>query len=287
MRDRPKVGDVEEASFIALQQVETIFRSNRAAFEEQDSLLQDVVVSVAATMKVFKDSGQQQQTNLGRVADDFDALAHLDDVAQLRKSLKIHVAKLREAAEEMRRDNEQSVMAFDSQIQAFQKRLETARKESGVDKLTGLGSRREAEREMRGIPKRPQPVCVLLFDIEGFGGINKRYGTPFGDKVLRAFVHQLRERFSEDEDALFRWGADEFLVVAEGVVAKRIEQYRSLCTAFAREPKYYAMLDGHGRVALAAPVACGGTQYVAGDGVESLYGRARAALEKERKSLPR
>jgi diguanylate cyclase (GGDEF)-like protein len=287
LRDNPGAGDVEEASYVAVQQVETIFRSNRAAMEERDSALQDVVTSVAAAMKVFKDSGQRHETNLGKVADEFDALSHVEDIAILRKRLKLHVAGLRQATEQMRRDNMQSVLAFDSQLQAFQKRLETARKESGVDSLTGLGNRREAEREMRAIPKRGQPACVLLFDIEGFGGINKRYGTPFGDKLLRAFVHRLRERFSEDDDSLFRWGADEFLVVADGAAAKRLEQYRSLCDAFAREPKYYAMVDGHARVALTAPVACGGTQYSPGDAVEALYGQARSALEADRKRLTR
>lgn len=285
--DAPKVRDVEQASSVVLQQADTIFRSNRAAFEERDSALQDVVTSVAAALEVFKQGGLRHETNLSKVADDFYALSHLEDIAVLRKSLKLHVTKLREAAEEMRRDNEQSVMALDSEIQSFQNRLETARKESGVDSLTGLGNRREAEREMRGISTRDQPSCVLLFDIEGFGAINKRYGTPFGDKLLRAFVYQVCERFSQDDDSLFRWGADEFLVVAEGIVAKRIEQYRSLCRAFAREPKYNAVLDGHGQIPLSASVACGGTQYASGDGVEALYNRARAALEKDRKSLTR
>jgi GGDEF domain-containing protein len=287
LQDKPMAEDVDEACQVALQQLDTIFRSNRAAFEERDSALQDVVTCVAAALKVIADSGHRHETNLSKVADDFDALAHMEDLAVLRKSLKLQVSKLRASSEEIRRDNEQSVKALDSQIYSFQKRLEAARKESGVDRLTGLGNRREAEREMRRIPTHGRPVCVLLFDIEGFGGINERYGTPFGDKLLRAFVHQVRDRFSQDDDSLFRWGADEFLVVAEGIMAKRIEQYRSLCAAFARSPKYYAMLDGPGQVPLAAQVACGGTQYTTGDGVEALYGRARAALENDRKGLSR
>lgn len=287
LRDTPKVEDVQEASYVAQQQVDIIFRSNRAAFEERDSALQDVVTSVATALKVFSDGGRRHQTNLSRMADDFEALSHTEDMAALRKSLKVHVAKLREAAEEVRRDSEQSALKLDSQLQTFQKRLETARKESGIDSLTGLGNRREAEREMRGLGKRAEPVCVLLFDIEGFGAINQRYGTLFGDKLLRAFVHRVRDQFSQDDDSLFRWGADEFLVVADGILAKRIGQYRSLCTAFAREPKYFARLDGPSQVALAAPVACGGTQYSSGDSADALYGRARADLEKNRKGLVR
>jgi GGDEF domain-containing protein len=287
LRESRGTREVEEASSAAVQQVEAIFCSNRAALEERDSALQDLVASVAVAMRVLKDSGQKHESNLAKAADDFDALSRVDNIVDLRGKLRQYVARLREAAEEIRRDHERTASAFDSRIQEFKKRLEVARKESGIDSLTGLGNRRQAEREVREIPKRGGPACVMLFDIEGFGGINRRYGTPFGDKLLRTFVHQWTDAFAQDEDLLFRWGADEFLAVAPGLVNMRIGKYRTLCGDFASEKRYYAMLDGFGRVPLAAPVAIGGTQYAAGDVVETAYARARTALEEDRKGLHR
>jgi len=285
LRDSHGAREMEEASSALLEQIETIFCSNRAALEERDSALQDLVTSVAAAMRVFKDSGQKHETNLARTADDFDALARVDNLADLRGKLRQHVVRLREAAEEMRRDREQNASAFDSRIQEFKKRLDTARKESGVDSLTGLGNRRQAEREIREIPKRGAPACIMLLDIEGFGAINRQYGAPFGDKLLRTLVHQWRDAFAHEEDVLFRWGADEFLAVAPGVAARRMDRYRALCGGFAGERKYYAVLEGVGRAPLAAPVALGAAQYASGDTVEAIYGRARAALETDRKAF--
>ena len=48
----------------------------------------------------------------------------------------------------------------------------------------------------RGVVVAGQPIPErgIKVDIEGFGSINKRYGNPFGDKLLRAFVHRLRDR---------------------------------------------------------------------------------------------
>ncbi len=48
-------------------------------------------------------------------------------------------------------------------------------------------------------------MCVLLFDIEGFRAINSRYGTLFGDKLVQALAHMLKDRFS-DEGTLFDGG---------------------------------------------------------------------------------
>ena len=78
----------------------------------------------------------------------------------------------------------------------FQERVEQARKESGIDRLTGLGNRREAERNLKKATKREGPVSpCILFDVEGFTQINQSHGTLFGDKLLRALTHALRERF--------------------------------------------------------------------------------------------
>jgi diguanylate cyclase (GGDEF)-like protein len=245
-----------------------------------------VVTSVAEAISGFKGHGERHQTNLSRLADEFDSLARVDDVAEIRRRLRDQVGKLRETAQEMRHENDRSVQQFASQISAYQQRLETARKESGVDRLTGLGSRREAEQRLRMLSNKQGTVNILLFDIEGFQAINNKYGTLFGDKLLRAFAHLLDGRFSEDA-ALFRWGADEFLVIAQGPQHIRAEQCSDICRSFAAAGKYSAIVDGGAKVPLVAAVAFGVTQYSKGENPEELYRRARMALDENRKSLNR
>src|SRR5208283_4125895 len=141
------------------------------------------------------------------------------------RRLREDVATFRETVEQMRKESEDSVRRLETQVAAFQERVEQSRRESGVDRLTGLGSRREAERQLQKALKRDGSSCIVVFDIEGFTQINRVHGTMFGDKLLRALTHALRERFP-GEGTLFRWGADEFLALAEGSIKARLDQAR-------------------------------------------------------------
>ena len=275
----PSCSDIAAAGEVTLEQLDQICRANQMALEERDTALKEVVTTVAGAISGFKDRGQKNESSLTRVADGFDSLSRIGDVNELRRQLHQNVAQLRESVEEMRRDSRQSVAHFESQIRGFEQRLEAARKGSGTDRLTGLPSRREAERYLQKVPKSGKPVCLMVFDIEGFGRINAQYGTNFGDKLLQALSHTLKQSFP-DEGTLFRWGADEFLAIAAGSLAMRAAQARSLCDAFARSR--YSTFEGASRTSVSALLACGAAQYIPGESEEDLYRRAREILEQNR-----
>jgi len=194
----PQIKLIDEAGRVALQQFEETCRTSRIAMEERDSALKEVVATVAGAVSHFKGQGERHQTCLSKLADGFDVLSNVQDATELRRRLLHDVSKLRESVEEMRRESEQSVLRYQSQISTLQQRLEKARKEAGADRLTGLGSRREAERRLQEIPKGRGSSCLLLYDIDDFRGINQRNGTVFGDKLLCALTHILRAKFPEE-----------------------------------------------------------------------------------------
>ncbi|PWU05888.1 MAG: hypothetical protein C5B51_13460 [Terriglobia bacterium] len=273
---------IDEASKVALQQIDEICRSNESALKERDTTLQEVVVALAGVVGNFKISGERHKTNLSTVAESFDTLAGVEDITELRRRLRNDVARLRQSVEEMRRENDELVQRFESQVTGFEHRLQSARKDSGIDHLTGLGNRREAERQLSEIPKETGPVCVLLFDIEGFRDINQRQGTMFGDKLLRALAHLLSGTFS-GEDVPFRWGSDEFLVIARASLRTCDERGRQICARLASGGGYYSM-SGGSKEPLRAKVALGVVQYRPGETVEELQRRAQAALDQNRKA---
>jgi diguanylate cyclase len=237
------------------------------------------VSTVSAAVSHFKGHGERHQAKFSKLAENFEVLSHVEDAGELRRRLREDVSKLRESVEVMRRENEESVVRFQSQVSTFQQRLETARKESSLDRLTGLGSRREAERRWLEIPKRAESLCLLLYDIEGFREINSRNGSPFGDKLLVALAHNLRAKFPE-EGTLFRWGPDEFLVLAQGSLASCAKHSLQICDTFAAG-KYFTAEGGS--QALQANLACGGAQYVGGETLEQFYRRSRESLEQSRR----
>ena len=282
LKESAALSEIDEAGKATLQQFEEICRSNRAALEDRDAALKDVVLTVSGAISSFKDFGERHNCNLTKAADGFEALTRISDVNELRRQLHANVVQLRQSVEEMRRQSEEPARQLESQISAFQQRMEQARKGSGVDRLTGLGSRREAEKYLQKIPKLPRSACLLLFDIEGFRDINARFGTLFGDKILQALAHVLKERFP-DEGTLFRWGADEFLAISSGPLNMRLEQCRAICDSFAGNR--YSSFENGIKTSMSAKVASGAAEYIHGESIDDLYRRARRNLDQGRPSL--
>lgn len=278
-KQRPPKKVIEGARDVSLNQIERICASNKTALNDRDAAVKDVVAMVAKAVGAFKSDGERHKSTLSNLADGFEALSRVEDVNELRRRLRHDVNSLRESVETMRRDNEKSIIQFEQDVAAFEQRLEMARKDSGVDRLTGLGSRRTAELHLQKVASGQRPISFLLFDIEGFRKLNEEHGAQFGDKLLQALAHLLNTKFS-DAGVLFRWAADEFLVIVDGVPGIAAEQCRNVCRSFA-SGKYFASNNG-AKVPLRAEVAFGVHQYVRGESIGQAYRHAREALDLSR-----
>ena len=83
------------------------------------------------------------------------------------------------------------------------------RKASTRDSLTALLNRGSlSERIAHG----PAAASALMCDVDHFKAVNDRHGHTVGDNVLRGLAEQIRTQVRAD-DAVFRVGGDEFLVL--------------------------------------------------------------------------
>ena len=100
-----------------------------------------------------------------------------------------------------------------TQVSEHARRMEDA---AYTDDLTGTANRRGMERVLheRG-DQLMRPVALLLFDIDHFKLVNDRFGHRIGDEVL-ASIAQLIKSQLRPGDTIYRWGGEEFLVVASG-----------------------------------------------------------------------
>jgi len=86
-----------------------------------------------------------------------------------------------------------------------------------TDPLTGLANRRQLDdgldEQIAGARRQPQPVSVVLIDIDRFKVVNDRHGHEAGDRVLVEIARRLTGSV-RTADILGRWGGEEFLLIS-------------------------------------------------------------------------
>jgi diguanylate cyclase (GGDEF)-like protein len=84
-----------------------------------------------------------------------------------------------------------------------------------TDSLTGLMNRRSMLAALQRLQsqrqRRPQPVALLLIDIDHFKQLNDTHGHALGDWALQAVADVLTIGV-RDVDMVSRWGGEEFLI---------------------------------------------------------------------------
>jgi len=112
---------------------------------------------------------------------------------------------------------ESAQVMHDVELEALRKRILDLEKISATDYLTGAWNRAHLVRvvasEMARSVRFRQPLSALLIDIDHFKTVNDTYGHLTGDMVLREMV-QLIQKKIRSADLLFRWGGEEFVVLA-------------------------------------------------------------------------
>lgn len=88
-----------------------------------------------------------------------------------------------------------------------------------LDALTGLPNRlglRDQIRQVSGYAHRAGlPVWGAFLDVDKFKVVNDRWGHPAGDRVLVSVAEALLT-VARGEDAVARWGGDEFVILGVG-----------------------------------------------------------------------
>jgi diguanylate cyclase (GGDEF)-like protein/PAS domain S-box-containing protein len=116
--------------------------------------------------------------------------------------------------------------------------LQAARSRPLRDPLTGLANRTLAldrlDHAFELAAQGETELSVTLIDVDGFKDVNERHGQLLGDSVLVLAAERLRS-CTRESDTVARVGADEFLVLCEGVEAPSgmVPTSESLPKAFA------------------------------------------------------
>ncbi|WP_283183651.1 GGDEF domain-containing protein [Pseudomonas svalbardensis] len=144
------------------------------------------------------------------------------------------------------------------------------------DPLTDTGNRiamdQTLQREIEMSRRHPQPLSLLMLDIDHFKRINDNHGHSAGDDVLKAVAASIKNQL-RNVDMVFRFGGEEFLILlsntnreAAAMVGERLR--------FAVQAEEYSA-DGH---AIELTVSLGCSTLLPGESADSLLRRADSAL---------
>ncbi len=100
------------------------------------------------------------------------------------------------------------------------------REEANTDALTKLLNRRTFDevitRAKELFEQKQIPISLVMMDLDHFKKLNDTYGHSAGDQVLREFSNILK-RNVRLEDSIFRYGGEEFAMVANGDTLEDIQ----------------------------------------------------------------
>ncbi len=147
---------------------------------------------------------------------------------------------------------------------------------AATDKLTGLLNRHAftilIDKLLAEYRRTPQPIAVLLADIDYFKEINDQHGHVVGDQVLSSVAGLLAEGLRKSDIAV-RWGGEEFLLVLRN--CDHAEAYR--IAENLRQKMEATPISADGRQ-IPVTISIGISEYGGSESPDQTVNRADAAL---------
>jgi diguanylate cyclase (GGDEF)-like protein len=102
------------------------------------------------------------------------------------------------------------------------------KKEASTDQLTKLFNRRSFDKILESAidlyNDKKIAFSLILIDLDNFKILNDKYGHAIGDKVLQKFGQILNNNMRQ-EDSAFRYGGEEFAIIASGDILQNIKMF--------------------------------------------------------------
>ncbi len=179
--------------------------------------VKEILVTLARVAESVGERDQRYAAQFNEFTQRLHALAHLEDLPQIRAAVVRGAKDLKTCVDKMEQDSRESMAALQSEVATYQSKLEEAEKQVSRDPLTGLDNRLGIESQLQRRINAARPFCVVMLDLNGFKQVNDTYGHEAGDDLLKQFSAELRAA-ARATDTVGRWGGDEFVVLLDATL---------------------------------------------------------------------
>ena len=152
-----------------------------------------------------------------------------------------------------------------------------------LDILNRRGFERELKRALSHVKRYGTQAALMFVDLDGFKGLNDRYGHAAGDALLKAVARELIGNVRAS-DIVGRIGGDEF-----GVLIWRLEGPQATAKARRLEAKIAQVGIAHGKVRIEVSASIGVAPLVEDASPADIIAAADQAMyarKDERRGLP-
>jgi diguanylate cyclase (GGDEF)-like protein len=248
-------------------------------YQRREVEIRSIMRLMAKASQSLQSDSEKYSSRFGDFARELEALAEIDQLAEIRRRLAREVERLRACAQEMSAASSVTLGQIQQQLRQYEQRLRQAEETASRDPLTGAANRREGEHQIIRRINAGQKFCILLFDLIRFKSINDRMGHLAGDEILRQFTQKL-QRAVRDHDLVCRWGGDEFLVIMDCSLSDAIMRTSQISAQVFGE--YAINISGQPQI-VRVHASTGVAEHRDGETAEALFGRADGMLYREKR----
>lgn len=220
------------------------------AMEAQDEL-RKMLATFIERLSLMTDSSSGYQGKMEESVRLMVQARSLEDIAPVLKEV-IGATRLMTADALAVRDELQTMrektQATDAELSKLHQELDRVSAQALHDHLTGALNRKGLDealsRELSGLRRKGNPLCVALLDIDNFKKLNDSKGHATGDVAL-AHLAQVARECMRPQDTLARYGGEEFVLLLPDTL---LEQGIAAMTRLQRELTKRFFLAGSEKV---------------------------------------
>jgi diguanylate cyclase len=176
--------------------------------------VKEMMLTLAAAAERITQRDTANSSRFGELTVRLQSIGRLEDISAIRQQLTASALDLKANVQRMEEEGRATVRHLQTQIETYRAKAAESERRASTDQLTGLRNRRGLELALEARRERQSPFSLILLDLNGFKGINDKYGHLVGDELLKHFAGELREQF-RPADVVGRWGGDEFIVITD------------------------------------------------------------------------
>ncbi|MDQ6760592.1 MAG: GGDEF domain-containing protein [Acidobacteriota bacterium] len=254
-------------------------RAHRQVKSEDLSAMLGLLAHAGDAFALSKDGFEDQFRHLSRHVRAPDGVPN--EVTQRLSQddkLRTQLSSLEQFVGAVYEQNSEVFSRMQEQMEDAQVRLHDAEALAAIDPLTGLGNRRELDRQLELRIAKNRPFCLLLLDIDQFKAINDEHGHLCGDQVLKQAAARVLEQIRA-RDFVCRWGGDEFVILLESGLANASVRSRQIA-AWLSGP--YRIPTPAGDLTLNLNVSTAAAEHVPGESPDQLFHRVDQLLYRSK-----